>query len=206
MNGCAPTAAVVDSGGPTIEEARDEPAIGNKMRIGVMSFENKTRYDVGQGMRSMLASALFRTNRFIVVEREELQDVLFEQRLGATGVVSEETAAPMGEVEGAEVIIFGTVTEFEPSQQGIASALGGAQQSHVAIDIRLVDARTSRVLSSTTVRGKATDVNLNTEALKYVGMSPLYALDAWHNTPMESAIRLCIEKAVEHIVSKLPQR
>ena len=201
--GCGATAKVVDKGGPTIAEAQAERAVGEKLRIAVMRFENKTQWDVGRGMRAMLTSTLFRTGEFIVLEREELSDVLLEQQLGATGVVSDETAAPQGEVEGAEVLIYGTVTEFEPGQRGAVTIAGGAQQSHVAIDLRIVDAVTSRVLSSTTVEGKATDVSLSTEALKYVGVSPLYYMEAWSNTPVGSAIRLCIDKAVEHIVSEL---
>jgi curli biogenesis system outer membrane secretion channel CsgG len=201
--GCGATATVVGSGGPTIREAQSVPVHGVKPRIAVMAFDNKTRYDVGQGMRTMLTSTLFRTNRFIVVEREELQDVLLEQRLGATGVVRADTAPSMGVVEGAEILVFGTVTEFEPGQQGITTMVGSAQRSHVAIDLRLVDATTSRVLSATTVVGKTTDVNLTTEMLTYVGMSPMLSLQAWNNTPIESAIRLCIDRAVAHIVGKL---
>lgn len=200
---CSTTAEVVDKGGPTIAEAQAEPAMGEKLRIAVMGFDNKTQWDVGRGMRAMLTSTLFRTGEFIVLEREELRDVLLEQRLGATGVVSAETAAPTGEVEGAEVLIYGTVTEFEPGKRGAVTIAGGAQQSHVAIDLRIVDAVTSRVLSSTTVEGKATDVSLSTKALKYVGVSPLYYMEAWNNTPVGSAIRLCIDKAVKHIVSEL---
>jgi len=198
--GCGPTAEVVRPGGPTIKQAMSEPAKGKKMRIAVMQFDNRTRYDVGNGMRAMLTSTLFRTDRFIVVEREMLGDVLLEQQLGATGVIRADTAAPTGEVEGAQLMIYGTVTDFEPGQRGIRTMVGGAQQSHVAIDLKIVDSRTARVVAGTTVEGKATDAYLNTSALKYVGMSPLYSLEVWNNTPMGSAIRLCIDKAVDYIV------
>jgi len=200
---CAPTAEVVVKEGPTIAEAQADSATGKKLRIAVMGFENKTRYDVGRGMRAMLTTSLFRTNKFIVIEREELRDILLEQRLGATGVVNSETAAPTGEVEGAQVLIYGTVTEFEPGHKGASTIVGGAQQSHVAIDMKLVDARTSRILATTTVEGKTTDINLNTKMLKYVGVSPLYYLEIWDHTPVGSAIRLCIDKAVDYIVTKL---
>lgn len=200
---CAPTAKVVVKEGPTIAQAQAEPAGGKKLRIAVMGFENKTRYDVGRGMRAMLTTSLFRTNKFIVIEREELRDILLEQRLGATGVVSSDTAAPTGEVEGAQVLIYGTVTDFEPGQRGVSTIVGGAQQSHVAIDMKLVDARTSRILATTTVEGKSTDINLNTTLLKYVGVSPLYYLDMWDHTPVGSAIRLCIDNAVDYVVTKL---
>jgi curli biogenesis system outer membrane secretion channel CsgG len=200
---CAPTAQVVGGGGPTLRQARSEPATGGKLRVAVMSFDNRTKYDVGQGMSAMLTSALFQTGQFIVLEREELSDVLLEQRLGATGVVDAETAAPSGEVEGAEILVYGTVTMFEPAQRGVVTAVGGAQQSQVAIDLKLIDSRTSRILGTTTVNGQATDVSVSTSGLKYAGLSPLFFMEAWNNTPIEGAIRLCIEEGVNYIVSTL---
>ena len=210
---CAPTAEVISKGGPTIEKAQAEPSTGGKMRIAVMTFENESRYDVGNGMRSMLTSALFQTDKFIVVEREMLQDVLLEQKLGATGVVKADTAARVGEVEGAQLLIYGKITDFEPGQRGFKAGLGdgsqkgdiSVQQSHVAIDIRIVDARTSRVVAATTVEGKATDVSLGVEVLKYLQAdTPLsIGLSAWNNTPIGSAIRLCIDRAVDYIVRNM---
>jgi curli biogenesis system outer membrane secretion channel CsgG len=210
---CAPTAEVITKGGPTIEKAQAEPATGGKMRIAVMTFENESRYDVGNGMRSMLTSALFETDKFIIVEREMLQDVLLEQKLGATGVVKADTAAPVGEVEGAQLLIYGKVTDFEPGQRGFGAGYGNgtqkadisARQSHVAIDIRIVDARTSRVVATTTVEGKATDVSLGADVLRYLQAdSPLaIGLSVWNNTPVGSAIRLCIDRAVDYIIKNM---
>ena len=79
----------------------------------------------------------------------------------------------------------GTVTEFEPAAQGVVTQAGGVQQSHVAIDLKLVDTKTSRVVSTTTVTGKATDISLSTKNLQYAGVSPLYFMQMWANTPIE---------------------
>jgi curli biogenesis system outer membrane secretion channel CsgG len=201
--GCEPTATVVTQGGPTISQAMSQPVHGPKMRIAVMQFDNRSRYAVGDGMRSMLTTTLFHTNRFILVEREQLPDVLTEQKLGTTGVIRKDTAAPVGNIEGAQLLIYGTVTTFEPGQRGIKSVMGGAQQSFVSIELKIVDAATSRVVSATTVDGRGTDVALDTSALRYVGMSPLYSLSVWSNTPVETAIRACIARGVDYIVSNI---
>ena len=200
--GCGSSATVITKGGPTIKEARSLSPT-SKIRIAVMDFDNRTKYSVGQGMSAMLTSALFETNKFIVLEREELRDVLLEQKLGESGIVNEETKAPTGEVEGAEILVYGTVTEFEPAAQGVVTQAGGVQQSHVAIDLKLVDTKTSRVVSTTTVTGKATDISLSTKNLQYAGVSPLYFMQMWANTPIESAIRLCIEEGVNYIINNI---
>lgn len=198
---CGPTATVVSTGGPTIAEAQSVDAVA-KHRIAVARFEDKAAYRVGWGMTDMLVSALFSTNRFIVLERENLDVVLQEQELSSAGAVNKRTAVPTGMLEGAEFLVIGAITEFEPDARGVKTRFGGAKQSHVALDLRIVDSATGRIVSSVTVEGSATDAALNAGVLRYVGVSPLISsLRAWSKTPMDKAIRLCLEKAVEHIVT-----
>ena len=98
------TATVVSSsGGPTIQQAQQEPYAGTKKRIAVTAFEFKAARgsgDIGRGMSDMLSNALFNSNRFVVLERENIKEVIQEQDFGATGRVKRETAAPIGEIEG----------------------------------------------------------------------------------------------------------
>jgi curli biogenesis system outer membrane secretion channel CsgG len=198
---CQPTATVVTRGGPTIAEAQGVDAQA-RMRIAVSRFENKTYYPVGEGMTDMLTTALFQTGRFIVLERQNLDVVSQEQELSRSGAVSQETTIPSGELEGAEFLVIGAITEFEPNARGVSTPLGGAKQSHVAIDLRIVDSRTSRVVSSLTVEGQATDTSIGVGLLKWLGGIPMVmSLRAWNNTPMDKAIRVCLDKAVDYIVN-----
>jgi len=91
---------------PTIDQAQKEDYMGPKVRIAVTKFEDKSARGseaIGTGMAEMLANALFATNRFIVLERQPLNDVLREQDLGASGRIKTEMAAPIGEIEGADL-------------------------------------------------------------------------------------------------------
>jgi curli biogenesis system outer membrane secretion channel CsgG len=202
LSGCAPSATVVSSsGGPTIQQAQQEPYAGVKKRIAVKAFEFKAARgsgDIGRGMSDMLANSLFNTNRFIVLERENIKEVIEEQDFGATGRVKRETAAPIGEIEGAELIIRGAVTEFEPKCKGGALLIMAAQQACVTINLRIVDARTGRVVNATTVEGRSDTIG----AGLVFATNPLpIGLGGWAKTPMEAAIRNCIETAVQHIAS-----
>jgi hypothetical protein len=60
----------------------------------------------------MLITAMKRSGRFLLVERERLDRVLEEQALGQTGALDPNTRAKVGQVLGAQYIILGTVTEF----------------------------------------------------------------------------------------------
>ena len=166
-------------------------------------------------MAEMLANALFNTNRYIVLERQSINDVLKAQDFGASGRVKQETATKMGEIEGADLLIEGTITEFEPGSSGaggglggisrgfgvIGGVLGGIKSSHVAMIVKVIDSRTGRRLASEQVEGKATDIG---------GMGGLggYHLagsfGAYSKTPMEKAIRVAIEETVRLIVAKTP--
>lgn len=214
-----PQAKVTSSGGQSISGAQMEVYNGPKARVAVSRFTDKTGKgwwtgQIGDGMADMLATSLFNTNRYIVLERQSLQDVLAEQDLGASGRIKHDTAAPIGKIEGAELLITGAVTEFQPGSSGIGGGLGGVagsvvggvlggiKKSHIAIDMRVVDTRTSRIVCATSVEGSATDFDLG-GALG--GSDAAGALGGYSKTPMEKAIRVALDAAVQHVVSMTPQ-
>lgn len=208
---------------PTIEQAQAEAYNGPKARIAVAQFKDKTgggwwSGKIGDGMADQMVTALFSTNRFIVLDRQVLDDVLTEQDLGAAGRIRQDTAAPIGEVEGAELLIVGAVTEFEGGASGmqggaggigggvLGALTGGYRKAHMAIDVRIVDTRTSRIVAATSVEGEATDVNLGGLVGGFAGGGALMGgLGGWKNTPTEKALRMCINDAVKFIIAKTPQ-
>ncbi len=223
---CAPTATVTSGGGPSIAEAQAERYDGPKARLAVGEFKDKTARgegptgwfgmfglhfkEIGDGMRDMLTTALFNSNRFIVLEREQLDTVLQEQDLAASGRVKKGTEAPTGEIYGADLIITAAVTEFEGGAKGIGGGTrvlgvtvgGGLKKAHIAIDLRIIDAKTSQIVAATTVEGSATSFGGGGET--NIGGSLPVGLGGFSKTPTEKAIRVCIQKAVEYIASQTP--
>jgi curli biogenesis system outer membrane secretion channel CsgG len=223
-----PKARGTPSSGPAIDEAQKEDYMGPKARVAVTRFEDKSAKgssEIGSGMAEMLGNALFSTNRYIVLERQALDDVLYEQDLGASGRVRQETAARIGEIEGADLLILGTITEFEPGTAGaggekeisfplpgrikreIGDVLGstkiggGFKKAHLALIVKVVDARTGRRLASEQVEGTATDIEGMTGLAGGV-LSGVFS--GYSKTPMEKAIRIAINESVRIIVSKTP--
>jgi len=222
------TTTTVTSGqdSPSMEEVRTENYNGPKARIAVAQFKNKAgnmggwwNPDIGNGMADQLVTALFNTNRFIVLERQTLDKVLTEQDLGASGRIKKGTEAAIGEIEGAELLVVAAVTEFDGGASGGGGILGGGgggvlgaitggyRKAHMAIDLRVIDTRTSRILAATSVEGSSTDVNVGGALGGYWGSGALGgALRGWKNTPKEKALRQVFNKAVEFIVTKTPQK
>ncbi len=198
---CTSSATVVSSsGGQSITQARTEPYNGPKYRIAVSAFDDKSAQHapVGQGMADMLADSLTNTGRFIVLEREHLNEVTQEQDLSNSSRFKKETAAPIGQLEGAQLLIRGSITAFETNCSGGSIILISAKQACVTINIRVVDAASGRVVNATTVNGTSAN---NGVGIVFTGSSLPIGLGAYSKTPMEQAIRDCIEKAVNYIVS-----
>lgn len=195
---CAPTAQVVSSEGPGIRAAQAEPAQGAKPRIAVSAFEFGGDEDVGAGMADMLTAALFNSDRFIVLERARLDDVKAEQDFAATGRFDTTTVAPTGQLEGAELLIRGSVVQFQEDCSGGSVILASTRQACMAINVRIIDVRTGRVVNATTVEGTSRNVGVG---FTYARSDLPIGLGAYRNTPMERAIRSCIDAAVQHITT-----
>lgn len=137
-----------------------------KKRVAVLDFDDKTdkraRWGGGKtpgtGMADMLTTALVKSGRYTVLERSEIDQVLQEQDLGASGAVTPQTAAAAGQMLGAEIVIFGTVTEFgyrDRSAGGRTNRLGigvESQSAVVATDVRMVNASTGEIIAADNVR------------------------------------------------------
>jgi curli biogenesis system outer membrane secretion channel CsgG len=222
MAGCASMSqpsAQVDNNAGTLPLP---PYSGPKARIAVAEFEvkaAKARRSIGTGLREMLITTLVNSNRFSVVERQALKAAMQEQELAASGAA--QAGGPRrGNLKTADLIITAAVTEFQPHSVGGNAgiigghSLGGAliggiiagsmNKAHMALDIRVIDASTSEILSATRVQGNASDfaggfgIALFGEGVLASGLS------GYANTPMEKAIRVCIIESVKYLAQTLP--
>ena len=246
--GCAPTAEVTKGGGATIGEAQGEQYDGPKARITVGRIIDKSGTGkesltvqlglVGRksgnvaapdansfmsGIRDMITTALFQSNRYIVLERESISDVLLEQEFSASGRVGEASRIPAGQVEGAELLVVGAVTGFD------AAAAGGGgfpipipinrgrdvivldvefRKAFVSMDLRVIDTRTGRIVSTVAVEGSARKFGAGLSGFartRHGGMVRIPTiLRGFANTPVEKAISDMVDAAVTHIVDKTP--
>ena len=250
LAGCATTAEVTKGGGATIGEAQAEKYDGPKARITVGAIVDKTgdadkkgslRYQLGVlrrrssspesfqsenvvgGIRDLVTTALFQSNRFIVLERDTISDALVEQEFSASGKVGETSRIPIGQVEGAELLVVGALTGFD------AAAAGGGgfpipipinrgrdvmildveiRKSHVTMDLRVIDVRTGRIVSTVAVEGSARKFGAGLSGFartRHGGMVRIpTVLRGFANTPVEKAISEMVDAAVTHVVEKTP--
>ena len=223
LTACQSTSTTTsNNNSPDINEVAQQQYNGPKARIAVARFTDKSndsrwwRKEIGEGMADQLTTALVSTNRFIVLERQALDAVLSEQDLAVSGRVSAASGAAYGEIEGAEIVVVAAVTEFDDDNSGtrvvsggfigdvFSSVSAGFSSSHMAIDLRLIDTRTSRILAATSVEGGSKDFDFTSAATNFGGALVGGNLSSWSNTPKEKALREVIVKAVEFLESKVP--
>jgi TolB-like protein len=115
--------------------------------IAVMPFDNGGSYGQGKedfealqkGIAGMLISELALNPSARVVEREEIQKLVEEQNLGASGRVDPQTAAKIGKLVGARYVVLGTFIDF---------------YGDFRVDARLVNVETSEIVRVETDRAQ----------------------------------------------------
>ncbi len=173
-------------------------------------------WDIGGGLASMLTTALVESNRFIVSERANINQILSEQELKAQGVANAETGPALGKLTGVQFLIYGTVTEFGTDDKGGGFSLGGgmghggfsnmfggavSRQSAsgaVAMDIRIVDTTTGVVIDTYRVKEKIKSSGWDVSG-GYQGMS--LGSNRFNKTPLGETSRKVITKIVSFIAN-----
>jgi curli biogenesis system outer membrane secretion channel CsgG len=158
---------------------------GRRSRLGVLEVDNNsaaqsftvssggqtTEFSASQarmvpvnGIEAIVIDVLSRTDRFRLVERNVLDDVLGEQDLASSGRVAKPSGARTGNVLGAEYLVQVVVTDYETDVQSsrgggvvgglLGNATGGvlgglgikSSEGRIGLNFRLIDAETSEVV------------------------------------------------------------
>ena len=96
------------------------------LTVAVFDFESKDEAvrDLGPKVATILNATLSAEANLIMVERAELEKVLGEQELGLSGTVSADTAAKVGNLTGAKVLVTGRVFKVDKETMIVAKVIG----------------------------------------------------------------------------------
>jgi curli biogenesis system outer membrane secretion channel CsgG len=171
-----------------------------KQKIVIGRFTNETNYGktllvddsydpIGKQASDMLATRLITSDRFLVFERPDLNKIEAEQKL-----------TNQQDLIGADVIIFGSVTEFGRSVTGTRGFLSGTklQTAKAKVELRLVDTKTALAFFSTTGAGVAT-----TESGEVMGFGNKAGYDATLN---DKVIGAAISDLINNLIISLENR
>lgn len=168
------------------------------------------------GLRDLLTTELFGSQRFIVLERDALTAIEVEQEFSRSLEASSQTALPLAKLEGAQLLVLGAITAFDTGSDGAVlpipiqlSTRGDfgvlslrAKRGYVAMDLRVVDVRTGRVLSSTAVEGRNWKLGFDFTGFFDIGYDTIKLpglLRYYQNTPVQEALQKMVTAAVARI-------
>ena len=180
----------------------EEEYKGVKRKVAIARFSNETQYakglfyskdndPLGKQAVDILSTKLASTNKFILLERQDLDKILEE--LEITGNDSYQKV-------GADYLIIGSITEFGRKNIGDVNAFSRSKTQTVqaGVSVRLVDVTTGQIIYSEEAKGEAVTTNKTV-----MGLGERTDFDA---TLSDKAISVAISKLVENIINNCMDR
>lgn len=210
---------------------------GGKSRLGVLEVDNTSTAGsftivggVGfsssggqvpvNGIEAIVTDTLARTNRFRLVERQQLGDVMGEQDLAASGRVAGPSGAATGNILGAEYLVQVVVTNYETDVKDSSKGIGGfltraaglptagvgvqSGEGVVGLNFRLINAETSEILYTRQMESVIKESGLTFGGGGMVGDLGLGGfMDEYSRTPIGQAVIAGINKGVFDLVKQI---
>jgi curli biogenesis system outer membrane secretion channel CsgG len=200
--------ASADPTGGTITIPGPKRTIGVGAIDVIGTYANASSTNAGGAVAAALTTRLEASGCCAVVERDAMGAIVTEMDLAKTHV-SSGSAAPMpGSIIPAQYLVVGSVTAQSTADRGGGLSLGtgvtsltlGGSSGEIELDLRLIDTRTSAVVTAFKVRHKLSSHNAGlTTNVSGVSVAP----NAFFNTPQGEATDAALGDAVVQIAKAL---
>jgi curli biogenesis system outer membrane secretion channel CsgG len=149
-------------------EVQSQPT--QKIRIAVLDFDYGSVSNPSwlsflpggaRGVSDILVNRLVQSGSYTVIERSQLEAILQEQDLGASGRVDASTAAEIGRILGVQAVIIGSITQFDlerKSSGGGALGIGVSNEeteAYVKLSARVVNTTSAEIMMVAEGNGQA---------------------------------------------------
>jgi curli biogenesis system outer membrane secretion channel CsgG len=198
---------------------------GPKMRVAVGTFSELEASQalmksmgwpgVGPMISEQAVNALVQTGRVAVLERSQIRTAIgntqTEKESDISKYFDQDTTVDSGKLLGAQAMLVGVVTEFEPDVSGgdaglsIGDLVGltyHQDKAIVGIEVRLVDQQTGKVLAAANGRGEVLSAGAGAKG-KYKGVQ--FGASGWSRTPLGTATRQATDDALKKLVTDVAE-
>jgi len=209
MSGCAtvskPTVQKVPQQTPVVSKSiqQEQKAAykGLKRKVAIARFTNETRYGqsalldknndrIGKQAVDILSSTLLATEKFILIERADLNKIDSELAMGGNGQLK----------NMADYLIVGSVTEFGRKEKGKVGVFSRTKEqvAYAKVHVRLIDVRTGQIIYAEEGEGES-----SSEAGTVLGMGSRAGYDSTLNDKaLEAAIVNLSSNIIENLMDK----
>ena len=125
-------------------------AQSKKPVIGIGEMRSSVGGDVDT-FRAMLETALANTNKFDLIERSRIGDLISEQSLSAGGIT--QGSGQIGGISGVDYLVYGSITKLgvETNEFNLGDYQSASADGVMSVDLRVVDVNTGSIKISETV-------------------------------------------------------
>jgi curli biogenesis system outer membrane secretion channel CsgG len=204
---------------PAADRKADDP--DGPIAVAIYDFRSSVTELPARGATDMFVDALVHNGRFKVVERSQLnQSLLMEKQLAAQGVT--DGAHKDKRLRAARYLFEGTISEANASEAQKSGAVGvagmtiggGKNKDVIAVDVRVVDARTGEILDSISVhksvRSRSANVsgagNFLSTVLAQHGKSSPYTPDVSATQARKESLDTALRAVIGDAVARLAER
>lgn len=125
-------------------------AQSKKPVIGIGDMQSSVGGDV-YTFRAMLETALANTNKFDLIERSRIGDLISEQALSSGGIT--QGNGQIGGISGVDYLVYGSITKLgvETNEFNLGDYKSASADGVMSVDLRVVDVSTGSIKISETV-------------------------------------------------------
>ena len=208
---------------PVVEELTFAEFKGPKIRVVVGQFEEleatRKLFDelkwpaLGPLLTEQITTGLVRSGRVKVLERKQLGKLVgnmeLEKSSDKAAYFDQSTTVDKGKFVGAQAVLLGAITEFEPNVSGGDAGLSIAQlgglkyhedKAVIGIDVRLVDQQSGEAIHAAHAKGEILTQQVQ-GGVSYAGLE--LGGGAWAKTPLGLATRKAANEAIRSLLKGL---
>lgn len=180
--------------------------------VAVTEFDNESgfpgQWHLGRGMADLLVAELIAVDRFVVVDRRHLSDVIGEITRQSRDLFRKEGSVQKGRLKNAKYLVRGVITDF--TQTGGSSAWfqntsGGAgvsgSKALVMIALTVTDVETGEIVSCVRAGGSA---KASSKWANFDYRKTAFGGEIFYRTPIGRATQEAINNAVIMLVRDIP--
>ncbi len=204
---------------PSVQERIATAYNGPRIRVAVGEFKELDGAlalykemgwtGITPGLTEQVTTALVQSGRVAVLERAQIKKVVGNIALENEGELNKyfdkKTTVQTGKLLGAQAVLVGAVTQFEPNISGFSAGvdfkvmnlIAHQNKAVVGVDIRLVDQESGKLIVAAHGVGEIDTTVVGGEG-SYKGVE--FGGKAWRRTPLGVATRQATEEAIKTLM------
>ena len=167
---------------------------------GAVPFEINV-FNAGKASSEYLIQRLFEVGKFNVMDRTLVEDKIRESSLNTTGLIDPDTAKKIGEILGADYLVYGNVNDVTLSETGGSTVGVGLDISKITVKahiiVRVMDIETGKIIGATKGEGKSSG------AFVRIKGSPVAVLEIGRTKVTQDSVHNALQQAAFQTVDKL---